>query len=219
MNCYWFVRGAVTCPKTRSYMIACKVSRGVVGTARSQNSFIKLLSPCIRRAKRLSCLPARNEKAGSFLAMKSEYYREKRRQGEGYEQYIKEQWPKIYPLRTLTFFNGAKAQLLGETKEGVEIKNDNLIEQYGRLYIETAEKSHESNECYVPSGIYREDNTQIYLVGDYTQCWLFSKRYLRWLDQLDPPFLYRPPVDKATSKGFCIPVRNADQLCLDHIWF
>jgi len=44
---------------------------------------------------------------------------------------------------------------------------------------------------------------------------LFSKKYLVWLDRLDPPFLFRPK-PTGTSIGFCIPIKNAKMFCLDY---
>ena len=135
--------------------------------------------------------------------------------GVAYEQWVRTQWPRVYPQRSLTLFKGKQEQLKGETHEGVEIKLDQLIGTYGRIYIEQKEKARVENAEYVDSGIYREDNTTIYLVGDYSRWFLFSKRYLRWLDKLDPPFLYRPR-PTGTSIGFCIPIKNAKTLCLDY---
>lgn len=145
-------------------------------------------------------------------------YKANKDKGDKFEQFVIEAWPKRYSGRTLTLIEGKKKQLRGETEQCIEIKFDDKIYKYcrsGRLYIETAEKSNPDNPKYVQSGIYRKDNTTIYLIGDCTIWFLFSKQKLQWLDKLDPPFLYRPK-PTPTSKGFCIPIRNAKILCLDY---
>jgi hypothetical protein len=43
----------------------------------------------------------------------------------------------------------------------------------------SAEKSDPANSAYVPSGIYRRDNTWIYAIGDYSVLYLCTKNYLR----------------------------------------
>jgi hypothetical protein len=138
--------------------------------------------------------------------------------GREYEVWVQEKYPQVYLQRKLTYFEGKTNQLKGETEEGIEVKFDDLIEKYGRTYIETKEKTHIENKNYVDSGIYRTDNSRLYLIGDYTQWFLFSKAKLIWLDRLDPPFLYRPK-PTSTSIGFCIPIKNAKELALDYQQF
>lgn len=152
-----------------------------------------------------------------FMEM-SVNYKKCLEKGQVYEQWVIRRWPEIYPQRKLTLKKGLIAQLTGETLEGVEIKFDDLIYWYdpnGRVYIEVEEKANAENNNYVISGIYRNDNTKLYLVGDYSIWFLFSKKYLQWLDKLDPPFLFRPK-PTPTSRGFCIPIKNAKKLCLDY---
>jgi hypothetical protein len=58
----------------------------------------------------------------------------------------------------------------GESMAGIEIKFDKEMCKSGNVYFETAEKSDPANRDYVPSGIYRSDNTWIYAIGDYCIC-------------------------------------------------
>jgi len=134
--------------------------------------------------------------------------------GKRYEAWVKIKYPQIYKGRKLTFNETEKKQLVGETLEGVEVKFDDKMKTTGRIYIEQSEKRLLENKKYVESGIFRNDNTKIWLIGDYSLWFLFSKKYLVWLDRLDPPFLYRPK-PTGTSIGFCIPIKNAKLLCLD----
>ncbi len=144
----------------------------------------------------------------------TQYYKDKLAEGQRYESFVMSRWPEVYPNRTLTIRDSKYAQLKGETEEGIEIKYDGRMEDTGRVYIETQEKTHVDNEKYIESGIYRNDNSKLFLIGNMTQWFMFSKDKLVWLDRLDPPFLYR--VQTPTSIGFCIPVENAKHLCLDY---
>jgi len=139
--------------------------------------------------------------------------------GQAYQSWVRQMYPCVYnggqKRRELTYLEGKQEQLQGETLEGVEVKFDDKMRDTKRIYIEMYEKSRGENEKYVESGIYRNDNTKFILIGDYYYWFLFSKARLVWLDRNDPPFLYRPkPTD--TSIGFCIPIENAQKLCLDY---
>ena len=136
--------------------------------------------------------------------------------GKEYEEWVVVKYPTVYPKRKLTLIETKAGQCYGETKEGVEIKFDDKIYAYcstGRLCIEKYEKARDENKHFVESGILKTDNTTILLIGDYTIWFLFSKRYLQWLDKLNPPFLYE--YKTGTSIGFCLPLENARRLCLD----
>lgn len=150
------------------------------------------------------------------MEMTPEYKRNLQR-GLDYQYWVQKMFPDIYKNRKITYYEGKKNQLKGESLEGIEVKLDDRLKDTGRIYIEMAEKANANNENYVPSGIHRNDNTSIILIGNYTIWFLFSKKYLIWLDRLDPPFLYR--VSIPTSIGFCIPIKNAKSLCLDYVEF
>lgn len=74
----------------------------------------------------------------------------------------------------------------GENSGGIEIKFDDKFERTGNLYIECAEKSHPDNDQYMPSGIYRYDNSWLYAIGNYQVVYLFVTRHLRWLHERKP---------------------------------
>lgn len=157
---------------------------------------------------------------GTHTEMTPEYARNLER-GLNYQHWVQKMYPEIYKGRTITYYEGKENQLRGESLEGIEVKLDDKIYEYcetGRLYIEMEEKSRVENDKYVESGIYRNDNTKIWLIGDYTIWFLFSKQKLIWLARLDPPFLFRPK-PTGTSIGFCIPIKNAKELCLDYVEF
>lgn len=66
----------------------------------------------------------------------------------------------------------------GESLQGWEVKYDGRCTDTGRLSIETAEKTKAANAMWVPSGIYRTDNTWLYIQGNYQGFWIFLKQFL-----------------------------------------
>ncbi len=104
---------------------------------------------------------------------------------------------------------------------GLEIKFDDKIFTYsetGRLYIETAEKAIPREGNYAKAGIYREDESWIYGIGNYEMFYIFGKKWLQRLDKANPEWLFRPH-PKPTSKGFCIPLEKAKEFALNVIYF
>jgi len=89
----------------------------------------------------------------------------------------------------------------GESRNGIEVKFDDGMES-GRLYIETQERSHQ-NKPYVPSGIYRNDNSWLYVIGNYKLIFLFAKKHLQMIFEGNK----YPEIEikRHTSKGFLLP--------------
>ena len=70
---------------------------------------------------------------------------------------------------------------VGENKQGIEIKLDRDILGTRNVSIEIAEKAKASNPYYVSSGIYRNDNSWLYIQGNWNIVFIFSKNILRLL--------------------------------------
>jgi hypothetical protein len=104
-------------------------------------------------------------------------------------------------------------QTHGENMLGAEIKRDGNFRKTGNLYIETAEKSHPDNPSYVASGIYREDNSWLFVIGDERAVWIFSTKYLRLLSDRRG-WKHK---ETATSQGFLVPIADADRYCIRKI--
>jgi len=68
---------------------------------------------------------------------------------------------------------------VGENLQGFEIKFDGRCSDTGRLSIEIAEKASATNVAWIPSGIYRDDNSWLYIQGNYSVLFLFAKNWLR----------------------------------------
>lgn len=101
----------------------------------------------------------------------------------------------------------------GENMLGAEIKRDGHFRDTGNLYIETAEKAHPDNAVYVPSGIFREDNSWLFVIGDEETVYIFSTKYLRLLSKSRN---WRK-VEKPTSIGYLCPLDDAERYCLRRI--
>ncbi len=68
---------------------------------------------------------------------------------------------------------------VGENLQGFEIKLDRRCLDTGRLSVEVAEKTAADNPVWVPSGIMRDDNSWLYIQGNYQIIFIFAKKLLR----------------------------------------
>ena len=99
----------------------------------------------------------------------------------------------------------------GENMLGAEIKRDGKFRETGNIYIETSEKAHPANERYIASGINREDNSWLYVIGDEQTIYIFSTKYLR---MLAPRY---HAVKQPTSTGYLLPIQDAEKYCIRKI--
>ena len=136
----------------------------------------------------------------------NEYYKEKLKQGLYYQDFVIEELYKI-GLPLISYSSKEFQNMVGENKAGIEIKNDNNYQKTKNLYIETAEKSDKSKTDYFPSGIFRNDNTWLYLIGDMNKIFILSKKQLILLSKTNK---YKT-VEIATSRGFLLPVQDAEK--------
>ena len=135
------------------------------------------------------------------------YYKKKLEQGLYYQDFVIEQFYKIgIPL--ISYSSKEYQNLIGENKAGIEIKNDNRYNETGNIYIEIAEKSNPENINFVKSGIFRNDNTWLYVIGDMKRIFIFSKKQLQIFYETKK----FKEVETATSKGYLIPVTEAERI-------
>jgi hypothetical protein len=100
----------------------------------------------------------------------------------------------------------------GENLFGAEIKRDSYFRETGNLYIETAEKSHPNVATFTPSGIFCNNNSWLYIIGDEASAWVFAVRDLRYLYHTERTRSWRK--EKTTSQGYVLPLLEADRLRL-----
>jgi len=100
---------------------------------------------------------------------------------------------------------------IGENMFGAEIKYDKKFRETGNLYIETAEKSNPYKSEYVKSGVYRNDNAWLYIIGDKELFYIFSSKHLKMLEA------NCKTVTTSTSQGFLLPIKDAQHHCIREV--
>lgn len=109
----------------------------------------------------------------------------------------------------------------GENLQGFEIKydarctGDMNTTPTNRVAIEIAEKTCADNANYIQSGIYRKDNTWLYIQGNYMMFWIFSKKLLQQLHKTKRYEERQMP----TILNFYLPLEDADKYCVKKFVF
>lgn len=137
----------------------------------------------------------------------TENYKEMLQKGLEYQDFITDLLLSEIGISLSTYSSKKYQYDIGENKQGIEIKFDDRYKETGNLYIEVEEKSNANNWYYVNSGIYRNDNTWLYLIGDYNEVFIFSKKQLIILHEKNIYKLVKTP----TSIGFLIPKNDAEK--------
>ena len=107
---------------------------------------------------------------------------------------------------TITNYQSRRYQFgNGENKQGIEIKLDQDILSTSNVSIEIAEKSRASLSDYTPSGIYRADNTWLYVQGNYKIVFVFAKSTLIGLHKSGK----YPEYELPTIRKFHLPIADA----------
>lgn len=103
---------------------------------------------------------------------------------------------------------------LGENRQGIEIKLDKRIldTENPSVSIEVAEKSRASIENWTPSGIMRNDNSWLYIQGNYDIVFIFGKSFLRNIYKAQ--YLDKVWTPKKTIKTFRMPLEQAEKYAL-----
>lgn len=160
----------------------------------------------------------------------TEYYKDKLEQGLKYQDFVCDQLRKMTPAKIIMPYCSRDYQWQGgESASGYEIKFDGRMSETGNVYIEIAEKSDPNIDGWTESGIYRDDNTVYYLIGDYDKAYIFSKYQLkRLLSDRTEEELARKGIRRVqinTSQGFLIPCGylendpNGKFYCLEYLKF
>ena len=147
------------------------------------------------------------------------YMGDKLIEGADYEQFIKHKIKRL-GIYIEPYREKIRQYLLGENSNGIEIKYDAKMKKTNNIYIETYEKNPWLKD-WTPSGINRQDNSWLYVIGDYDVFYIFSKKTLKYfLSKIDDIVVdntlikhqqYREKEFK-TSKGYLLPVEDAQYL-------
>jgi hypothetical protein len=133
----------------------------------------------------------------------SDHYQAKLAEGLAFEAWVYERFGEAVGIEVVKLPEGQHN--LGENYEGIEVKYDSKMHRTGNVYLEVAEKSDPRRRRYVPSGVYRRDNSVLYCIGSYQEAFCFGKVQLQQLiRQLDLPTRQTP-----TSIGYLLPLDRA----------
>ncbi len=145
--------------------------------------------------------------------------------GHEFQDFIVERLIKDMGI-SVSIFQSKKYQFeKGESLQGVEIKYDARstgdctyyqCEQTGNVGIEIAEKSNADIKKWTPSGIYRLDNSWLYIVGNYQQAWVFAKKHLILLHKSGK---FRTIQTLPTIQSMLLPIKDADAYCAKKLVF
>jgi hypothetical protein len=140
----------------------------------------------------------------------TENYKKCLQKGLEFQDYITDILIQKLGISLSTYCSSKYQNISGENKQGFEIKFDDVYIKTGNIYIEVKEKSDANNLNYVDSGIYRNDNTWLYLIGNYTEVYIFSKKHLKLMHITRKYKEVKTP----TSIGFLIPKEDCIKYCI-----
>lgn len=153
----------------------------------------------------------------SITAYDNGYYAKQLEVGKEFQDFVTREMFRLgWPI---VGYSSRKYQLqYGENIMGAEIKRDQRFRDTGNLYIETEEKADPRNAIFVQSGIFREDNSILFIIGDDADFWILATRILRQLAKakIGGELIYRR-VEIPTSRGFLLPIDHADKYCIHKV--
>lgn len=113
----------------------------------------------------------------------------------------------------ICIYYGKEEQYSGESKAGIEIKNDKESLRTGNIYIEYKERLYDGG-LWVDSGILKNDNTTYWAIGNYQYIFFIKKCVL--VDILDGRYpkinVRHVSAKRGTSKGYIISIRDAQSI-------
>jgi hypothetical protein len=133
------------------------------------------------------------------------YYDDQLNEGLEFQDYVLTKFVKELGISVSNYSSKKYQYNVGENLQGIEIKYDKKFSETGNFYIEVAEKSNPNNNNYIQSGIFRKDNTWLYVIGNYSDIYIFSKDQLKLLYQSAKFKEVKTP----TSIGFLLPISKA----------
>ena len=137
------------------------------------------------------------------------YYQEKLEEGLRFQDYVTDVLYE-HGIVLVTYVSKERGRN-GENKLGAEVKRDGKFRSTGNLYLETEEKRRPTDRGIYASGIFRPDNSWLYVIGDEATFWVLSKRLLCEFARQRPCRF--KSVETSTSRGLLLPVADADRWC------
>lgn len=137
------------------------------------------------------------------------YYKAKLEGALVFQDFVVDAAWSLLGLAIVQYGSKAYQQTVGESRTGVEIKHDDMFARTGNLWIEAGEKAKPRGGDYYPSGIYRDDNTWLYCIGNYDTIFFFQKSLLRGL--YESGRYEKRENNTGTSVGFLLPGKDAEK--------
>lgn len=134
--------------------------------------------------------------------------------GAEYQDFVTDTLAETCGLIVQLYTSKAYQFSKGESRQGIEIKLDSLCTKTGRLSIEVAEKSNSSVAFWTPSGIWRDDNTWLYVQGNYDCLFIFSKKFLRVWEKTARPEYHE---EHGTLRAYYLPINEAKKIALKSV--
>lgn len=144
------------------------------------------------------------------------YYDTCKKEGNEYERFVYDQLESILGW-TMRHHDTYSDQKRGENSLGIEIKCDMKMATTGNIFVEVVERNLR-NPTWVPSGIYRTDNSWLFLIGDYAQAFIFSKKLLQ-LHIESHNWQRKSNRETNTGQGVLIPVVECIELADRYLVF
>jgi hypothetical protein len=129
--------------------------------------------------------------------------------GKVYQDFVVDACWNLLGLAVVQYSSLLYQQTVGESKTGAEIKHDEQFARTANLWIEIEEKARPRPGPYVPSGIYRSDNTWLYIIGNYDHVFIFQKTLLQMLHRSGKWRLIEN--NTKTSRGFLLTESDANK--------
>lgn len=127
--------------------------------------------------------------------------------GQAYQDFVVDACWTLLGLAVVQYSSKLYQQTIGESRTGIEIKNDRKFQNTWNLWIELAEKARPRPGDYAQSGINRDDNTWLYCIGDYDTIFVFQKTLLKMLTSR----YGQRENNTSTSVGYLLPVVDAEK--------
>lgn len=142
---------------------------------------------------------------------KAEYYINQLTESHRFEIYVDYMFKKHD--FDIGIYYGKDEQYSGESKVGIEIKNDKESLKTRNIYIEYKERLNDRSP-WVDSGILKNDNTIYWAIGNYNHIFFIKKRVL--IDIMDKKYpeikVKHVPARRGTSKGYIISIKDAETI-------
>jgi hypothetical protein len=135
------------------------------------------------------------------------YYKAKLEGALLYQDFVVDVFYQHLGIPIVQYASKAYQNGVGESRCGIEIKFDELSSIKPNLWIEIAEKATQRDGPYIESGIYRNDNAWLYVIGNYNVIYVLSKNILRRIHQSGKYSTIENGT--LTSKGILLPQKDA----------